>query len=419
MERILIKNIGPIEDADIELNRINLFIGPQSSGKSTIAKLVSFCQWLEKYIIVNQSKKSITSEFLRRKLILYHGFSQFLSESSFLEYDSDMITFKFHSLKNFSIDIKGDISKGLMRKIAYIPSERNVVSLPNVSSFQMVDNYIRSFVFDWLTIRTKYGINNHYSVLNLDVDYYFDGKNGDIVKLKDGKEITLSESSSGLQAVIPLLIYVNYITKWIYANDADISYNNYTSLQKALLKELTKGRQSDNVIEMALKDEKIKKQVNDLLRLITRVSSEVKGYQSNITGILERLGRPHSTKLTIEECEMNLFPSTQYILVQKIIGAMNFKRGDSLLLTTHSPYIMTSINNLIQAKNAAKEEDADLTKISSIIPKESWIDYSDVSAWAVEKGRVASINDDDDKIISSDDLDRASEEISDDYSNLI
>lgn len=42
MFNLRIHNFGPILDADIDINRLELFIGPQSSGKSTIAKLVYF-----------------------------------------------------------------------------------------------------------------------------------------------------------------------------------------------------------------------------------------------------------------------------------------------------------------------------------------------------------------------------------------
>ena len=65
MDKITIKNIGPIKDAAILLNKVNVFIGPQSCGKSTIAKLVSFCQWLEKYIVINQGANSIDENFFK------------------------------------------------------------------------------------------------------------------------------------------------------------------------------------------------------------------------------------------------------------------------------------------------------------------------------------------------------------------
>ena len=48
MASIKIRNIGPIKKADFDLNKINVFMGPQSSGKSTIAKICSQCSWYEK-----------------------------------------------------------------------------------------------------------------------------------------------------------------------------------------------------------------------------------------------------------------------------------------------------------------------------------------------------------------------------------
>ena len=41
MTHIVIKNVGPIKNAEFDLNKINVFMGPQSSGKSTIARLIA------------------------------------------------------------------------------------------------------------------------------------------------------------------------------------------------------------------------------------------------------------------------------------------------------------------------------------------------------------------------------------------
>ena len=38
-KRLIVKNFGPIKEVDIDLKKINVFIGPQGSGKSTIAKI--------------------------------------------------------------------------------------------------------------------------------------------------------------------------------------------------------------------------------------------------------------------------------------------------------------------------------------------------------------------------------------------
>lgn len=48
MSRLIVKNVGPIKSVDIELKKVNIFMGPQSCGKSTLAKIISFCTWMEK-----------------------------------------------------------------------------------------------------------------------------------------------------------------------------------------------------------------------------------------------------------------------------------------------------------------------------------------------------------------------------------
>lgn len=419
MERIIINNIGPIRQADFEINKVNVFIGPQSSGKSTIAKIVSFCQWLEKYIIINQGAETIDRDFFKNQLLSFHGFNKFFKENSYIEFEGENILFKYNNIQSFDVILKDGFKNGVMNKVAYIPSERNILSMPNISTFQMENNYIRSFMFDWLGMRSKYNSSHSYSILNLGVNYYYDEKRGDIIRLVDGNELALSEASSGLQALIPMLVYINYVTKWIYENDADISYDKYTSLQKALLKDVFKENEAEFNLDEALKIPEVRANINSLLKRISKLSETKSSDGNAVTELIERIGKPHSTKLTIEEGEMNIFPSTQYELVKAVIGAMNFERGDTLLLTTHSPYIMTSLNNLIQSGNSFRENPEMASTIDAVIPQACWLNYSDVNAWKVDDGIITSIKDDEYQLIASDALDEASERISGDFSKLI
>ena len=49
MRKLIITKVGPItERVQIVFHRFCVLIGPQSSGKSTIAKIFSTCMWLEK-----------------------------------------------------------------------------------------------------------------------------------------------------------------------------------------------------------------------------------------------------------------------------------------------------------------------------------------------------------------------------------
>ena len=55
MATLRIQHIGPIVEVCVELNKVNVFIGPQSSGKSTINKVACFCTWVEKQVALDQS----------------------------------------------------------------------------------------------------------------------------------------------------------------------------------------------------------------------------------------------------------------------------------------------------------------------------------------------------------------------------
>ena len=41
MEKLIVKNFGPIKEAEIDLTKYVVFIGDTSTGKSVLAKLIS------------------------------------------------------------------------------------------------------------------------------------------------------------------------------------------------------------------------------------------------------------------------------------------------------------------------------------------------------------------------------------------
>ena len=68
MARLIVKNVGPIKDIDIELKKVNVFMGPQSCGKSTLAKIISFCSWLEKKKFMDIAKNGASFFFKYARL---------------------------------------------------------------------------------------------------------------------------------------------------------------------------------------------------------------------------------------------------------------------------------------------------------------------------------------------------------------
>lgn len=412
-----IQNIGPIKEAKIEINKVNIFIGPQSSGKSTIAKIISFCQWMEKDILIHQGKNHINSSYWEKNLFTYHKIGSYFNKDSFIQYSGDIVTFIFRSPDAVNIDVS-NLDKEKMRKITYIPSERNYVNIPNISSLSMGDDYIRDFIFDWLLIRNKYSKETPQDVINLGVKYHYDKNAGDIVTLQDGTPISLSEASSGLQAVIPLLVSLSYSTDWIFKNTQDLSFNKFSTLHETFIKKMFV---TDEPAEKILNDPYFKKNLNDLLSVLYHINTEdnISTELKTAANLVNRLGKPHYTFMIIEEPEENLFPVTQYELTKHIFYSLNSNPENYVVITTHSPYILTSINNLIQAGNIIETDTDKTSKVYQALGVNTHIRYKDINAWALENGELRSMNDDEYQIISGTAIDQASEIINHDFEKLL
>ncbi len=91
----------------------------------------------------------------------------------------------------------------------------------------------------------------------------------------------------------------------------------------------------------------------------------------------------------IEEPEAHIFPSAQKNIVELISTVYN-ARKDSLqfFITTHSPYILTAFNNLIQAGILAEDATEEkIDRISRHVPKTRFLNPDEVSVYSLENGK--------------------------------
>ena len=115
----------------------------------------------------------------------------------------------------------------------------------------------------------------------------------------------------------------------------------------------------------------------------------------------------------IEEPESNLFPASQKYVTELISLVVN--AGHSVLVTTHSPYVLGAMNNLLYASTlpTTKLKDAD-----SILSKECWISPDCFSSYFVEDGVVSDCIDHEIKQIDSSKMDAISSIVNDEYDRL-
>jgi hypothetical protein len=118
----------------------------------------------------------------------------------------------------------------------------------------------------------------------------------------------------------------------------------------------------------------------------------------------------------LEEPEANLFPKTQYALVQLFTWLscdpiLNF----DWVITTHSPYILSSFNNLIYAGQLGKDKE-----IRRKIPIEEkyWIEPGTFAAYSIHDGKCESILSKS-GLIDGEYLDSVSEKIGNEFDSLL
>lgn len=86
----------------------------------------------------------------------------------------------------------------------------------------------------------------------------------------------------------------------------------------------------------------------------------------------------------IEEPESHLFPNAQKLITEFISLAKN--DGNKVLLTTHSPYILGTINNMLYANRISKQVDQGV--LGDIMPPSKWLDFKNLAAYYVDAGSI-------------------------------
>ena len=249
MQRLIIYNVGPVKEADIRLKKVNVFIGPQSSGKSTIAKIISFCAWLEKnkHEMVSPS---IFAEPVIDKLISYHRLEGYFSEDSRIFYQGDNIAFAYNWKGTYPVEFQEDHYNGshltekevfFFRtdrlsnpKVMYIPSERNFVSVvPNLKKYDESKDSLQNFVVDWFEAKRYFQKESALDLIDLGMKYYSEDDE-DKIQINGDTTIRLRNASSGLHSVTPLLVVADYMANGIYEKERPFSVEEKDALDNLL-----------------------------------------------------------------------------------------------------------------------------------------------------------------------------------------
>ncbi|MFM7279458.1 MAG: AAA family ATPase, partial [Microcystis aeruginosa] len=119
-----------------------------------------------------------------------------------------------------------------------------------------------------------------------------------------------------------------------------------------------------------------------------------------------------SHQFFIEEPETHLFPSAQRDMVE-LFTLLYANKNCRFFLTTHSPYILTALNNKIMAANVEP------VKAEKSLGYKNTIQFQDVSAYTISNGQTQSILDTEVNLIGINNLDAVSDELSQEFEEIL
>lgn len=370
MIKLKIDNFGPIKHAELDFKKVNILIGQQGAGKSCILKIAAFCMWVEK--VCNTGRIITQKAYIKKRFLEYFKLEDYVvvadSNYSEISYSGNRLKISFRFKKNEDNWVKIDNSgkPSTFKRVAYIPAERCLVStIPNLLDIRLQDTCTLQYLVDWEQAHKYYNIKHRLDILDLNAEFYNDSQsNIDYLLIDDNnglpKQIKFSNAASGFQSIVPICVLTNY-----YLNNDDT-----TSVREKL-------------------------------------SDEHK----------DQLSTQGDCVLFLEEPEANLFPETQNNLVRWLFSALNNGFDNSLFIATHSPYILSAFNNLIQASNSSN--DTNIAEIQNIMQMKQFVKFEDISVFEVADGTVKDIKNYEMRIIDANAIDSVSEIINEQFSKLL
>ncbi|ALW14332.1 ATP-binding protein [Campylobacter jejuni] len=397
MQKIIIKNLGPIQEAKIILKPFIVIIGKSGSGKSVLLRTVSLLKWIYKH--------EWMQSFYDPKLlnsISQEKFNEYLKESMLDTYINKKTEIKLIDDKTPIIEIKNeDItihqikSKKPIGKIIFINDTRNFLpelfALPQQRKIKLsyhTDDMIANFI-ESVKNSKNFKLNiikniTFTSEREANFDRYY-------LKYNDIK-IPFEQSSSGEKSASILEIICNY-----FAYDYNIEQK---SVKKIIL---------ENILNKFIINK------NNLKEQYQRIEEEISERVDSLKFLFSQKNKP-SLDIFIEEPESNLFPINQKNMAYYLASLRNSKNKPNIIFSTHSPYILTSLNNILYASMVEQKlHDNKKNNIYEIINKKNIMDHKDLAAYKLENGKVELIIHKETSLIDAEYIDIASSEIMDDF----
>ncbi len=409
LEQLSVANFAGIKTAKFELSRINIFIGRQASGKSVCAKLFYYFKQsiynIPDYIFRELNKYQIR-ETCTKQFLKYFPPENWGNEDFRIHYDCGNLAISISRKSPTSSTINIAFSKGFDEILS---SSRKAYRKPENES--TTSKYRATFNYVYDAFITKYNaslVNNNYYIpagrsyfatirrnvfafLSHEVDM-------DPFLLEFGRSYESmrttapQDTEQEVQTGELLLPHINKLICGEYKVINDKEYIRSSNSRMVAVKNCSSGQQE--VLPLAL----------------------------SLSGLATQKPQSNWSTLFIEEPEAHLYPDAQREVVHLLSTYNNATSAftpSQLIITTHSPYILSALNNLMLGGQIMQKSNEKSSKIVEVLGKTPVVNPDVVRAYNFLDSSVSSIIDNETCLIKADLMDNISNALANEFEALI
>ncbi|NCR52843.1 MAG: ATP-binding protein [Microcystis aeruginosa L211-07] len=439
MMKIKLWNLGSIKEAEVDLRPLTVIIGPNNSNKTYIAysiyglwinqldSLFFSSEILEKIEFTNQADHwslkidrrfyNVISEIVQKSASEFSG----IKLQSFFQDSSGKI---FEKTK-FSIEIsEDDIKTAIEKVLAYIIEYRQSLASFGIKKIERSDNnneilfypekeaeiydyknmVLLDFVAGVVTFSFSYilplpaernaFINTYKMLANRRYKLLKENQRELLIqrRINQDRQLELLKEQGDIRYPQPVEDFLDFLTDIELENKPDPIAKNKNDFQK-LADQIEKYIQNNN--KTIFKNTKfggreIKVSVKRSLEIdLYNASSSIKQLAPLLLYL--RYRAKSGDFLVIDEPEMNLHPESQVKLLESLAILVNL--GVRILLTTHSPYLMAHLNNIVNGNHQNPELLAEQAKLLYLQDSRAFLKMEQVSAYEMKNNQLLSLHD--------------------------
>ena len=412
-ERLIIQDFAGITYIAIEIKEVNVLIGPQASGKSICAKLLFYFKNFVTDILSSLDEAAYSKRYIdtERKL-------KFLEYFPMISWGEKPFLIRYENADSFI-------------EITSLKKKQTGIKLEYSDNYKKLINSLKKFRVEILLEQTltPHQLEKEVELQRGKILKFVEGLMGDSflasqIFIPAGRSIfsivqrSIFSFLAQKDELDPFLIHFGSLYQFVKRMQNRTFPDKLNVDMEKLAEEVVCGK----YLELSNEDF-IRMHDGRLVNLTTSSSGQQETLPLTmiLTSLSKLRGFRDSKTVYIEEPEAHIFPSAQRSLVELIAAAFNFDSGRTqFFITTHSPYVLTVFNNLIQAGLLYEELPEESRKeLELIIPKHKALSSERMQVYSLESGYCRSIISEETGLIDATIIDQVSDDLSIEFDQLL